>query len=120
MKMILGIIATLILIIVIMEIVTLTVYGKPIAKNELDYFLPKYLSNYELNEYDSKNKLLSYPGLGMDIPYIGSPYKSILFSDHIQDVGVIWRWSKHAKMIQAHRDNLIERIPKKSKGLMKY
>jgi hypothetical protein len=76
-------------VLVLMELVVLSVYGKPISKSKADIIL-RYLHRYERNRFDTG--MLSGEGF---LPYI-SKISSILFKYHIDNVGVVWRYSELA------------------------
>lgn len=91
-------------------VASLIVYGRVIRKKEVVPFLEKNLNKYTLNS--SAHGML----FGSPLPYIARHY-SPLFAYTIKDHGLILRWSKAAKMLDAY----FESLPvSKKKGLDQY
>ena len=78
--------------VVLSELVSISVYGKPISKKKADVIL-RHLSRYGRNRFDAG--MLSGEG---NLPYI-STISSILFKYHVDYVGMVWRYSKLSKAI---------------------
>ena len=76
----------------ICDLAALSVYAKPISKKKADIIL-RYLHRYERNRFEPD--MLSGEGF---LPYI-SKISSILFKYHIDNVGVVWRYSELSKAI---------------------
>lgn len=84
------------------EIATYTVYGRFLKDEEIDAYLTKYLPQATLNEYDPDQELFA------DMPRYLSMHRFTLLSKwHIQDTGVIPRWSKWSDKIDQRRAELI-------------
>lgn len=77
---------------VISELVSISVYGKPISKSKADIII-RYLSRYSRNRFDAG--MLHGEGF---LPYI-SRSSSILFKYNVDMVGLVWRHSELSKAI---------------------
>ena len=75
---------------IIHEIIVIFVYGKPLDKNIIDEFLYKYLDGFEINPYN--DEIINNCNHKKKPPFI-STAKSLLFKYHVDDFGVIFRWS---------------------------
>jgi hypothetical protein len=80
---------------IFVELVTILFCGTPIKKSKLEKFInSEIFNNYRINSFDYR--MLSYQKL----PYITTLPFSILFSYHIEDNGVVFRWSKESNIIK--------------------
>lgn len=85
------------------------VLGWIIPEADLDAYLGKYLQVAQLNPYASERNLFC------DVPqYISSSSQSFMAKWHIEDFGVIPRWSKWSKRLDERRAELLLTLPRKT------
>lgn len=94
---------------VLPEAISRYVYGRFIKEEELDSFLSANLDSYELNEWDTTNRLLFKDGKPSIAQHF-MPLGSILSKWHIVGVGggSIPRWSRWSKLLDIKRRQLIK------------
>lgn len=92
---------------------SLSVYGKPMKDADSLPFLMKHLNGYTINSMDDKGKIMVNYGVENkrrdDLPYIAYIKGSkLLFKWHIEDEGLIWKWSKSHKLIENKHKELMK------------
>lgn len=102
------------LVFIVIPLVTISVYGRPIKNADALWYLRKNVHKYELNDYSRDLHLLYCPGM----PWISKLPKTTLFSWHIKGQGVIWRGSSASKMLNDYHETLVERFRAET-GLIK-
>ncbi len=79
--------------VIIVETVTLFVYGRPYNDKKILKTIENNVNSARLNE--CTNSIIYVA----DLPYITKISMSVLFKYYINDNGLVFRWSKGAKLI---------------------
>lgn len=85
----------------LMEVTYLSVYGFFLSDKEVGPYLDKYLSQTRLNQFGT-DMLVNLP------KYVSKNSFSILARWHVEDYGVIPRWSKWSKVLDARHKELLK------------
>lgn len=99
----------------------ISLYGKPIKEADLDKFMAKNLGKYVINQFSDGRMLVDHRGdyLLKSLPYIVRNKGISLFSWKVEDIGVIYRWSKWSKVLETKRAKLWSES-QGSKGIEQY
>lgn len=97
--MIIVLFVVLSILFLIIEIGHWSVFGGIVPEKDIEIYLNKYLSNSILNPYNDS--------MFSDMPkYISAGGASILSRWYIEDYGMIFRWSKCSKVLDARHKEL--------------